>query len=36
MVNTLGRVHLPIEVVPFEAEMTKRYIQELGGHPHLR
>lgn len=36
IVEKLGEFHLPVEVVPFGAEMTKRQIYELGGYPHLR
>jgi ribose 5-phosphate isomerase A len=35
-VNRLGSFPLPVEVVPFGDEMTRKYIQELGGSPKLR
>ncbi|MBV7509121.1 ribose-5-phosphate isomerase RpiA [Bacillus sp. sid0103] len=36
MVDKLGAFPLPVEVVPFGHEMTKKYIRELGCSPHLR
>lgn len=36
MVNTLGSFPLPVEVVPFGAEMTRKYIQKLGCTPQIR
>ncbi|MBM4764610.1 ribose-5-phosphate isomerase RpiA [Bacillus sp. B15-48] len=36
MVKTLGSFPLPIEIVPFGAKMTKKYLKELGGNPTLR
>jgi ribose 5-phosphate isomerase A len=36
MVDKLGGFPLPVEVVPFGHEMTKKYIRELGCSPHLR
>lgn len=36
LVEKLGTFHLPVEVVPFGAEMTKKHIHRLGGHPNLR
>jgi ribose 5-phosphate isomerase A len=36
MVEKLGAFLLPVEVVPFGVEMTKKHIRELGCHPDLR
>lgn len=36
MVKTLGAFPLPIEIVPFGAELTERHLKELGGNPTLR
>ncbi|WML52326.1 ribose-5-phosphate isomerase RpiA [Neobacillus sp. PS3-12] len=36
MVEKLGLVPLPVEVVPFGFEMTRKYIEELGCSPKLR
>ncbi|MEH7415561.1 ribose-5-phosphate isomerase RpiA [Neobacillus drentensis] len=36
MVNTLGTFPLPVEVVPFGMEMTRKYLEVLGGSPALR
>ncbi|MEH7386078.1 ribose-5-phosphate isomerase RpiA [Bacillus sp. JJ1521] len=35
-VSKLGSFPLPVEVLPFGVEMTKKKIQELGLSPHLR
>ncbi len=36
MVETLGAFRLPVEVVPFGAELTEKHIRELGCDPYLR
>lgn len=36
MVETLGAFHLPVEVVPFGAELTEKHIRKLGCVPYLR
>ncbi|WP_160723109.1 ribose-5-phosphate isomerase RpiA [Bacillus sp. USDA818B3_A] len=36
MVNKLGAFPLPVEVTPFGMEMTRKYLQELGGSPVVR
>ena len=36
MVEKLGAFRLPIEVIPFGAELTEKYIRELGCVPYLR
>ncbi|KKK38149.1 ribose 5-phosphate isomerase [Mesobacillus campisalis] len=36
MVKTLGSFPLPVEIVPFGAEMTEKHLRELGGSPALR
>src|SRR3954468_7261072 len=36
MVEKLGVQRLPVEVVPFGAELTEKHLRELGGNPVLR
>ncbi|RHW38115.1 ribose-5-phosphate isomerase RpiA [Neobacillus notoginsengisoli] len=36
MVNTLGAFPLPVEVVPFGAQLTEKHIKKLNGEPRLR
>jgi ribose 5-phosphate isomerase A len=36
MVDTLGSFPHPVEVIPFGMEMTRKYLEELGGSPKLR
>ena len=36
MVEKLGAFPLPVEVVPFGAELTAKHIKELRGEPSLR
>lgn len=36
MVEKLGAFKLPVEVVPFGAELTEKHIREIGGEPLLR
>ena len=36
IVDKLGSFPLPVEVVPFGFEMTRKYILDLGGSPQLR
>jgi len=35
-VQSLGEFHLPVEIVPFGADLTQRKLQKLGCVPHLR
>lgn len=35
-VQKLGKFHLPVEIVPFGADLTQRKLQKLGCVPHLR
>ena len=36
MVKTIGSFPLPVEVVPFGAQLTETHIKEMGGKPKLR
>ncbi|WP_059172848.1 ribose-5-phosphate isomerase RpiA [Bacillus sp. FJAT-27445] len=36
LVDQLGSAALPVEIVPFGVEATKRHIQKIGIHPELR
>jgi ribose 5-phosphate isomerase A len=36
VVDQLGRFPLPVEVIPFAAELVRGSLAELGGHPELR
>ena len=36
LVEKLGTQPLPVEVVPFGAELTEKHLRELGGNPVLR
>ena len=36
LVDQLGRFPLPVEVVPFAAELVRNHLAELGGKPELR